>query len=45
MAPLFAPITDNAIVQHILKLSKEASKEVGQQYTIVTFDLAAAKKA
>ena len=30
---------------HVLKLSKEATEAVGQQYTIVTFDLAAAKKA
>ena len=45
MPPVFTPITDNDTVQHILKLSKKVSEEVGQHYTIVTFDLAAAKKA
>lgn len=45
MAPVFAPVTDNATVQHIMHLSQAASREVGQQYTIVTFDLAVAKKA
>ena len=45
MAPVFAPITANATVQHILKLSQQASREVHQQYTVVTFDLAVAKKA
>ena len=32
-------------MQHILKLSQEASRQVNQLYTIVTFDLAVAKKA
>ena len=45
MAPVFAPVTENATVQHILKLSQQASREVHQQYTVVTFDLAVAKKA
>ena len=45
MAPVFAPITETATVQHVLKLSQEASGEVGQPYTIVPFDLAVAKKA
>ena len=45
MAPVFAPVTENTKVQHILKLSQEASKEIGQSYTIVTFDLAVVKKA
>ena len=45
MPPVFTPITENSTVQHILKLSKAASDEVGQEYTIVTFDLAVAKKA
>ena len=45
MAPVFAPVTKNATVQHILKLSQQASREVHQQYTVVTFDLAVAKKA
>ncbi|MES9879418.1 MAG: hypothetical protein ABW185_00870 [Sedimenticola sp.] len=45
MAPVNHPITENATVQHVLKLSQAASKEVGQQHTIVTFDLAVARKA
>ncbi|CAH3017905.1 unnamed protein product [Porites evermanni] len=45
MAPVFAPVTENATVQHILKLSQQASWEVHQQYTAVTFDLAFANKA
>ena len=40
-----APVTENSTVQHILKVSQEASRAVRQQYTIVTFDLAVAKKA
>ena len=45
MAQVFAPVTKNATVRHILKLSQQASREVHQQYTVVTFDLAVAKKA
>jgi hypothetical protein len=45
MAPVYAPITDNATVQHLLCLSQGATKLVGQQFTIVTFYLAATKKA
>ena len=45
MPPIINPITENATVQHILKVSQNASREVGQQYTIVCFDLAVAKKA
>ena len=44
MASVFAPVTENATVQHILKLSQQASREVHPQYTVVTFDLAVAKK-
>ena len=45
VAPVFAPVSENATVQHILKLSQQASREVHQQYTVVTFGLAVAKKA
>ena len=45
MAPVFAPFTENSTVQHNLKLSQEASHQVNQLYTVVTFDLAVAKKA
>ena len=44
MPPINAPVTENATVQHIIKVSQIASREVNQQYTIVTFDLAVAKK-
>ena len=45
MLPVFAPITENATVQYILRLSQKVSKEVNQPYTIITADLAVAKKA
>ena len=45
MPPVNAPITDNATVKHVLKISQEASAAVGLAYTIITLDLAAAKKA
>lgn len=45
MPPVNAPITDNATVMHVLKISHEASAADGQAYTIITLDLAAAKKA
>ena len=28
MAPVFAPVTENATIQHILKVSQQASQEV-----------------
>ena len=45
MAPVNFSINDNATVQHIIELSQAASVQVGQQYCIVTFDLAVAKKS
>ena len=45
MVPVFAPVTENATVHHILKLLQQASRKVYEQYTVVTFDLAVAKKA
>lgn len=45
MPPINFSINENSTVQHVLELSQEASMKVGQQYTIVTFDLAVAKKA
>ena len=45
MPPIINPITENATVQHILKVSQQASREVVQQYTIVCFDVAVTKKA
>ena len=45
MAPLSESVNENSIVQYILEQSVAASREVGQEYAIVTFDLAVAKKA
>ena len=45
MPPINAPITDNSTVMHVLHISQEATDAVGQPFTFVTFDLAAAKKA
>ena len=45
MPPVLFPITENATVQHVLELSKKATQSVGQEYTIVTFDLGVAQKA
>lgn len=44
MAPLNESINKNSTVQYILEQSLKASSEVGQEYAIVTFDLAVAKK-
>ena len=45
MPPLNVSINENYTVQHILDTSITASKELGQIYTSVTFDLAVATKA
>ena len=45
MAPLNESINENSTVQYILEQSIKASTEVDQEYAIVTFDLAVAKKA
>ena len=45
MTPVMNSVTENATVQHILKISQQETADVGQVYTIVTFDLAVAKKA
>jgi hypothetical protein len=43
MTPTNAQSTKNATVQNILEISS-VSRAVNQQYTFVTFDLAAAKR-
>ncbi len=43
--PINQPITDNAVVCEILKRSEAATEEVGQPYTINTFDLGVVMKA
>ena len=43
MAPILFPITENATVQHVLELSQKATQNVGQGFTIVTFNLGVAK--
>jgi len=45
MDPVFVPVTEKATVQHILKLSQQASRKVHHQYTVETFDVSIAKKA
>lgn len=45
LAPIFASVNKYATVQHILRLSQSTSREIGQIYTIVTFDLAVVMKA
>ena len=45
MVPIHRSITDNATVQQILRLSKQATKEMEQKITIITFDLAVVMKA
>ena len=45
MVPVNSPITENATVQHIINISRDATKLVGQNVTIITCDLAVAKKA
>lgn len=45
MVPVNSPITENATVQHIILISRDATKLVGQNVTIITCDLAVAKKA
>ncbi|GFS21870.1 hypothetical protein ElyMa_003349200 [Elysia marginata] len=45
MEPLSQPITQNSTVQEVLKISQKASRAVGQQFTLITFNLAVAKMA
>ena len=45
MSPINFSINENTTVCHVLDISQEASENVGQEFTIVTFDLAVAKKA
>ena len=39
------PITDNTTVQQCLKLSEDATNEVGQEYVVTTFDLGVCMRA
>ena len=45
MVPVNSPITENATMQHTKTLSHAASRQMQQQYTVLTFDLAVPKKA
>lgn len=40
-----SPITDNKVVQHCLKMSEDATREVGQDYVVTTFDLGVCMRA
>ena len=43
--PINQPITENSVVQELLRQSEAATAEVGQKYTINTFDLGVCMKA
>ena len=43
--PIDQPITEYAVVEELLRRSEEATAEVGQQYTLNTFDLGVCMKA
>lgn len=45
MPPIMHPITEYQTVHHCLQLSCQAAEKVGQKYSVVTMDLAAAKIA
>ena len=45
LPPINASITENDTVQEVLVRAKNCAKEYGQDIALVTFDLAAAKKA
>ena len=45
LTPVMQPITQHETVLHCLRTSVEVSAKLGQDYTFVTFDLAAAKLA
>lgn len=45
MVPIHKPITENATVQQVLRLCQQATKDVNQEVTIITFDLAVVMKA
>ena len=45
LPPIMASITENSTVQEVLRIAQKATEEFGQIVTLITFDLAAAKKA
>lgn len=45
LRPIHHPATENATIQEALNRSIEASNELGQTQTVITFDLATAKRA
>ncbi|GFR85155.1 hypothetical protein ElyMa_002435400 [Elysia marginata] len=45
MPTIIATITENSTIQEIIQISQNATNEVGQEVTFITFDLAVAKKA
>ena len=45
MAPINASINENSTIQAVIQISQKATREVEQEYTFATFDLAVAKKA
>ena len=45
MPPINASVNELSTVQTLLQISMNATRDVGQEFTFVTFDLAVAKKA
>lgn len=43
--PIHQPFTDYSVIRELLKLSEDATKEVGQEYVLSTFDLGGCMKA
>ena len=45
LAPINAPVTGIATVQHLLEVSQDTTKDYGKTHTIVTFAHSVAKKS
>lgn len=43
--PINQPFTENSVIQELLKRPEDATKEVGQEYVLNTFDLGGCMKA
>lgn len=43
--PIDQPFTEYSVIEELLKRSEKATKEVGQKYTLLTFDLGGVMKA
>ena len=45
MVPLSQPITEYATVQQVINISQKSTRDLQQDFTFITFDLAVAKMA